>query len=421
MSRNCKLSPACGRVAFNFAAVLRAPGVKLTVSKVLQSMSIIRVPQRSGPFRGAVLLSMAAMSLAGCASLPSSGPTGTEIRRAAVPRAGEFPFTLIELRTAEQLPPPPVIPASTLAAMPPRPTDLLGPGDVLHISIYEAGVALFGNSMRASAIGGATAIDTSSSAEKLPPVRVDDYGYIKVPFVGRIRAAGRTAAELQQMIQNGLKGMSQDPQVLVSIEQSITNSVILAGEVSKPGRLVLSTNRESLVDAIALAGGYRGEARDAVARVQRDGQQFEIRLSDLLDMPQEDLVVAPGDRITLVSRPQSFSVLGAPNRAEQIKFPRARLTLAEAVALAGGANPNAGDAAGVFVFRYVPQANGTEVPTVYQLNMMQAGAYLLSQRFVMRDRDVLYVANARANQLTKFVNLLSQLFVPVATARAVAQ
>jgi polysaccharide export outer membrane protein len=95
--------------------------------------------------------------------------------------------------------------------------------------------------------------------------------------------------------------------------------------------------------------------------------------------------------------------------------------LSEAVALAGGANPNAGDAAAVFVFRYVPQANGTEQPTVYHLNMMRPGAYLLSQRFAMRDRDVLYVGNARANQLTKFVQLLSQLFVPVATARAVAQ
>jgi len=252
-------------------------------------------------------------------------------------------------------------------------------------------------------------------------MRVDDYGYIQVPFVGRLRAAGHTAGELQAMIQSGLRGMSQDPQVMVSIEQSITNSVILAGEVTRPGRLVLATNRESLIDAIALAGGYRGSAKDAVARVQRDGQSFEIRLSDLLDMPQQDFQIAPGDRITLVSRPQSFSVLGAPNKSEEIDFPRGKLSLAEAVALAGGANPNAGDAAAVFVFRYVPQANGTEQPTVYHLNMMRPGAYLLSQRFAMRDRDVLYVGNARANQLTKFVQLLSQLFVPVATARAVAQ
>jgi polysaccharide export outer membrane protein len=308
--------------------------------------------------------------------------------------------------------------------MPPRPTDLLGPGDVLNISIYEAGVSLFGTALRSAAVGGAEGVDagsTASSAERLPPVRVDDYGYIKVPFVGRLRAAGHTAVELQQMIQSGLRGMSQDPQVLVSIEESITNSVILAGEVSKPGRLVLATNRESLIDAIALAGGYRGEAKDAVARVQRDGQSFEVRLSDLLDLPQEDVQVAPGDRITLISRPQSFSVLGAPTKSEEIAFPRARLSLAEAVALAGGANPSSGDAAAIFVFRYVRQADGTEQPTVYHLNMMKPGAYLLSQRFQMRDRDVLYIGNARANQLSKFVNLLSQLFVPVATARVVAQ
>ena len=242
-----------------------------------------------------------------------------------------------------------------------------------------------------------------------------------MPFVGRIRAAGHTVAELQSIIQSGLRGMSQDPQVMITVEQSITNSIILAGEVTKPGRLVLATNRELLIDAIALAGGYRGEAKDAVARIQRDDQKFEIRLSDLLDMPQEDVQVAPGDRITLVSRPQTFSVLGAPNKSEEINFPRGRLTLAEAVALAGGANPNAGDAGAIFVFRYVPQPNGTELPTVYHLNMMQPGAYLLSQRFMMRDRDVLYIGNARANQLTKFVQLLSQLFVPVATARAVAQ
>jgi polysaccharide export outer membrane protein len=305
--------------------------------------------------------------------------------------------------------------------MPPRPTDLIGPGDVLNVTVYEAGVSLFGTALRTAAAAGSTVVDTSSSAERLPAMRVDDYGYIKVPFIGRIRAAGHTAGELQAMIQSGLRGMSQDPQVLVSIEQSITNSVILAGEVAKPGRLVLATNRESLVDAIALAGGYRGNAKDAVARVQRDGQSFEIRLSDLLDMPQEDMQVAPGDRITLISRPESFSVLGAPNKADEIVFPRPRVTLAEAVALAGGANPNAGDAGAVFVFRYVPGPNGAEQPTVYHLNMMRAGAYLLSQRFVMRDRDVLYVGNARANQPSKFIQLLSQLFVPVATARAVTQ
>jgi polysaccharide export outer membrane protein len=381
-------------------------------------MTLICVPRRNGSFRGAFLTSAAALSLAGCATLPVSGPTGAEIKKAAAAKAGQYPFSLIEVESPASIPPAPVISPATLTAMPPRPTDLLGPGDVLNITIYEAGVALFGNSTLRSAAAAGGAVDTTSTAERLPSVRVDDFGYIKVPFVGRVRAAGHTAAELQAIIQNGLRGMSQDPQVMVSIEQSITNSVMLAGEVARPGRLVLATNRESLVDAIALAGGYRGSAKDAVARVQRDGQTFEIRLSDLLDTPQQDVQVAPGDRITIISRPQSFSILGGPNKADETVFPRSRLTLAEAVALAGGANPNAGDAAAIFVFRYVPGPKGTEQPIVYHLNMMRAGAYLLSQRFMMRDGDVLYIGNARANQPTKFVQLLSQLFVPIATARA---
>ena len=325
----------------------------------------------------------------------------------------------MNVTSAATLPPPPGLPSLTLPPRVPQPTDLLGPGDVISITVYEAGVALFGRSAIATAAAGAAAgADTSSSGEHLPATRVDDAGYIRVPFVGRVRAAGRTVSELAALIQSGLRGMSQDPQVVISVNQSITNSIILAGEVTRPGRLVLDTNRESLVDAIALAGGYRGEAKDAVARIQRNGETFEIRLSDLLDFPAEDVRVAPGDRITLVRRPQSFSVLGAPNRTEEIPFPRGRMSLAEAISLAGGPNPTAGDAAAVFVFRYVLLPNGTEQPTVYHVNMMKPGAYLLAQRFVMRDRDVLYVGNARANQATKFVQLLSQLFVPVATVRA---
>jgi len=379
----------------------------------------IRVPQRRSVIRSVFLLLTASLTLAGCASLPSSGPTGVEeVRKAATAKSSEFPYVLVEVETPESIPPAPSQSGSAILNVVRQPTDLLGPGDVLNITVYEAGVALFGGSgMRAA--GSATAgFDPSSTSERLPAVRVDDDGFIKVPFVGRVRAAGRTAAELQSVIQGGLRGMSQDPQVMVSIQESITNSVIVAGEVAKPGRLVLSTNRESLVDAVALAGGYRGAAKDAVARVQRDGETFEIRLSDLLDLPEEDIRVAPGDRITIVSRPQSFAVLGAPNRAEDIVFPRSKLTLAQAVALAGGANPNAGDAAAIFVFRYVRKPDGTDQPTVYHLNMMHPGAYLLSQRFLMHDRDVLYVGNARANQLTKFVQLVSQLFVPVATVRA---
>src|SRR5206468_9723899 len=120
--------------------------------------------------------------LAGCTTLPVSGPTGAEIRAAAVAKPGRYPFTLIEVETPAAVPPAPGIPVPALSNLPPRPTDLLGPGDVLNVTIYEAGVALFGNSALRTAAAAGAAVDTTSSAERLPAMRVDDYGYVKVPF-----------------------------------------------------------------------------------------------------------------------------------------------------------------------------------------------------------------------------------------------
>jgi polysaccharide export outer membrane protein len=372
---------------------------------------------------------LVSVALAACSTLPVSGPTGGEInhaaRQASAGETGKLPFRIVEVQNASAIPLATAVPQSTLVLPPPPPTDLIGPGDVLNITIYEAGVSLFGKGATrlsaGAAAAGVSSADQSAAAERLPGVRVDDEGSVRLPFVGRLHAAGHTTSELQSMIRSALRGMSQDPQVMVSIDQSITNSVVLAGEVSRPGRFTLSTNHETLNETIALAGGYRGEAKDLLARVERRGNVFEIRMSDLLDVPQRDVPIAPGDTITLLSRPQSFSALGASNRTEEIHFPKGRISVAEAVALAGGANPNAGDAAAVFVFRYVPTAAGTEEPVVYHLNMMEPRALFLAQRFAMKDKDLLYVGNAQANQPSKFIQLLSQLFVPVATARAVVQ
>lgn len=372
------------------------------------------------------------LALSGCSTLPSSGPTGGAIRKAAeVAPQSSFPYTIVDVTSTAALPPPPARVVPTLVAAGRRSTDLLGVGDLVNVTVYEAGVGLFngtgvtGDAVSAAAGGqlGAPGVSLApgSSAARLPTQRVDENGTIKVPFVGSIRAAGRTVSQLQSAIQAGLKGKSQSPQVIVTVQDSLSNSVIIGGEVAKPGRLTLSTNRETLADAIALGGGYRGDAKDAVARVERNGGTFEMRLSDLLDAPADDVRVAPGDRITVISRPQTFSVLGAASKNEEITFPRSNTTLAQAVALAGGANPDRGDAAAVFVFRMNKGPNGEDQPTVYNLNMMQPGAYLLAQRFTMRDRDVLFIGNARSNQLSKFVSLLSQLFIPVATVRTTVQ
>jgi polysaccharide export outer membrane protein len=356
-------------------------------------------------------------TLGGCATLPSSGPTGRQITRAAGDPEQPLPFPLIELDTMAALPAAiaPALPDLTIATMPP--TDLIGPGDVLDISIYEAGVALFGGGSAGAAAG--VGVDSSAKVQKFPPIRVDDDGIIRIPYAGDIRAAGRTTAQVQAMIRNALHGLSQDPRILVTIQQSITNSVIVGGEVGKPGRLVLNTNRETLSDVIALSGGVRGETKDIVARIARNDRSYDVRVSDLLSGSGDNVPVYPGDRITLVSAAQTFTVMGASNRVEEIRFPRSALTLVEAVAQAGGSSADRGDPSAVFVFRFIRNADGTEQPAVYHIDMMKAGAYFIAQRFAMRDKDVLYIGNARANQPSKLIQIFSQLFAPIVTVRQV--
>jgi polysaccharide export outer membrane protein len=344
-----------------------------------------------------------------------------QIERAAIDPRNSLTFPIVELADFAAIPAAPPRMPSILTDSPPPPTDLIGPGDTLDIVIYESGVTLFGGDATKLGDVGAALSPPSSRAERLPSFRVDDNGYIRIPFAGPVMAAGKTASELSAAIRNALLGMSQTPQVLVTIRDTITNSVIIGGEVSKPGRLALPTNRETLSDAIALAGGYRGEAKDVAVRIQRRDRNAEFRLSDILRTPGEDFRVYPGDRITLVRAPRTFSVMGAPGRVEQLPFSDPSISLTEALSLAGGANPNLGDPKAIFVFRFVQDENGVEKPIVYHLNMMLPGAFFVGQRFAMRDKDVLYIGNAEANQPSKLIQLISQLFAPLVTVRDISR
>lgn len=351
--------------------------------------------------------------LAGCASLPTSGPTGTQIRSNIAVDASELGIALVQVKTVNDLPPAPEPPpVFSPDYTPPPPTELIGPGDVLNIAIFETGVALFGRSAGVPS-NNSGSFDPSARSERFPPIRVSDQGTISIPYIGQLNVAGRTTREIEAQLRQALRGKSQNPQVLVSIAEGLTNSVIIGGDIARPGRLVLPTNREKLSEVIALAGGNKGEIKDVLVRVTRNETVQEWRFSDVLDNPSLDVRIFPSDRITLIRAPRSFTVLGAAGQTNQFAFPGAKTNLVEAIALAGGANPMSGNARAIFVFRIDRDAKGTAVPIVYHFNMMEASSFILAQTFAMRDKDVVYVGNALANQPSKLIQVLSQLFFPL--------
>jgi polysaccharide export outer membrane protein len=357
--------------------------------------------------------------LAGCATLPSSGPTGGQIEKSLTAPKDGSPIQLVQINTVADVPNSGLnaTPAALLPDIAPPPTDMVGPGDVLDINIYEAGVTLFAGASN----GASQTVTPGVQVQKLPPTRVDDLGDISIPYAETLHVAGLTIGQVEAIVRNSLQGLSQNPQVRITLSQAITNSIIVGGEVGKPGRLVLQTNRETLSDVVALAGGYRGSAKDLTLRVTRGGKNVDVRMNDLVDNPALDVRAYPGDRLILINNPRTYSVLGASGRVEQVPFSRSVVSLAEAVATAGGVNPGVGNPAAIFVFRYVRDEQGTDVPIVYHLNMMKAGSYFVAQRFAMQDKDVLYFGNAAANQPSKLIQLISQLFSPILTVTSAVQ
>lgn len=357
---------------------------------------------------------LAATLVSACASLPSGGPTTSQVLSPSAATLGA-PLRLVDIAA---MPLPPL--ASVAASPPPQwpianSTAAIGriaPGDTLGVTIFEIGVTLFGPATSPSATATGPAPPPAAAGQALPPLFVGADGGVTIPYVGRVAVSGRTAHQVESEIQQRLRGRSQAAQVVVTVQRGPASSIVISGDVKLPGRQPVTLAGERLLDAIAQAGGPTARSADTVVRLTRDGTSAERRLDQLAVGSDADVRLAPGDRIELVKRARSFSALGAARTVAEIPFDSDRLTLAEAIARAGGPLDDRADARGVFLFRFETGADGVEVPTIYQLDLLNPQSYFAAQRFMMREKDVLFTANAQSNSLQKFLGLLNLLVSP---------
>jgi polysaccharide biosynthesis/export protein len=108
------------------------------------------------------------------------------------------------------------------------------------------------------------------------PVRSD--GKISLPLVGELQAGGQTPQQLEQEITKRLQNYISEPEVTVIVTDSKSQKVNIMGMVSKPGAYLL-TSSTTVLDAIALAGGFKDFAKQKsiyVLRQAPDGTQNRI-------------------------------------------------------------------------------------------------------------------------------------------------
>jgi len=362
---------------------------------------------------GCVLASLALLPLGGCATLPRTGPQGHAIVRDAANGA----YTLVEVDRPDAVPAAPE-PATFRPLAPRSAADVgaIAPGDALSVTLYEIGVRIFSAGGPAN---GDTGFDPAATKQQIGPLEVSSEGTIRLPYVGVIAVAGKHPSEVEHDIELRMGGQSEHPQVTVRQEAAYGSAVIVGGEVTNPGRFRLTPAHERLLDVITLAGGYRGAGMsDLVVRVDRRGQVSEAPLEGLNYSNGGGMEMEPGDRVEVLRQPRSYSVMGTANRTNRYDLPTRQVSLIDALALAGGPNDNLADPAAVFLFRYEKTPDGKDRPTVYHVNMMKPASYFLAQKFILENKDVIYVAGAKANEPTKLLQTIGQVFTPFFLVKA---
>lgn len=358
------------------------------------------------PHNSCLQASLALLLLGGCATLPRSGPQG----QAIVNSATDGVFALVEVDHIDAVPAAPE-PAS-FQPLPTHATDVtaIAPGDVLSISLYELGVRIFSGG---PAGNDDTGFDPAARNQQIGLLEVARDGTIRLPYVGVVTVAGMGPSDVEREIETRMVGKSENPQVIVRLEAAVGSAVIVGGEVSNPGRFRLTAAHERLLDVITLAGGYRGAGMsDLVVRVERRGQVVEAPLEGMNYSNGGGMEMEPGDRVEILRRPRSYSMMGTANRINRYDLPTRQVSLIEALALAGGPNDNLADPAAIFLFRYEKTPDGEDRPIVYHINMMKPASYFLAQKFILENKDVIYIAGAKANEPTKLLQVIGQVFTP---------
>jgi polysaccharide export outer membrane protein len=159
-------------------------------------------------------------------------------------------------------------------------TYIIGIDDVLAISVWK-----------------------EPDVSKTVPVRSD--GKISLPLAGEVQASGETPRQLEQDLANKLRSFISEPEVTVIVEQIKSQKFNILGQVTKPGSYPLG-GASTILDAIALAGGFRDFAKQKSVYVLRrnpDGTESRLPFNYKAVIKGKNLTqnikLQPGDTIVV--------------------------------------------------------------------------------------------------------------------------
>ena len=308
----------------------------------------------------------------------------------------------------------------------PENTATVAPGDVMAITVWEN---IDQGLLNPQGIG----------ATPLPHVKVDEKGFIFVPYVGLIRAGGRTLSQLRESIRARLAEKTLNPQVDVFPVDGQGRVVSVQGRVRTPGLYPIERPTERLLAMLARSGGISEDPEVIRLKLRRGSATGEIWVQDLYDNPANDVALRGGDALIAERDRRIFTALGAVGRPSTVPVPVRDLSAERAMGTVGGLIDQTADPTGVFIFRNEPAEIAARVlpasagatgagskaagpdgdrRIVYILDLTRPGGMFLAREFIMRDGDTLYVTSAPFTNWMKILQSVAPLVTFTGSARA---
>lgn len=278
---------------------------------------------------------------------------------------------------------------------------LIGAGDVLAVTVWDH--------PELTNPSGGLSPDPITSGRL---VRSD--GTIFYPYIGAVVAKDRTTSDIQKEITEKLKGAVVRPQVDVRVSAFRSKRVQVSGEVNNPGVVNLDDLPRTILDAVNERGGLKSTASRRRAYLTHGDTTVDVNLTSaqggsgtaFQHLEAGDVVFIPD-----ASSDQVF-MLGEVTKVAPVVMQQGRLSLTEALTIAGGLDKLTANDAGVLIFRRAEAGEADQRPVIYALDMSHAQGLLLAGEFDLQPRDVVYV---KATQFAQYNLIIGQLLPTISS------
>ena len=205
-----------------------------------------------------------------------------------------------------------------------------------------------------------------------------------------------------------------------------SGAVSVVGDVTTSTHFTLDPGGERVLSAVSRAAGPKFPSYETTVTIQRHGSSETALLSEIAVRPEQNVQLQPNDVVFVQHEPRYFLVFGATGNPTSLSttnrrfaFGDTHLMLADALATAGGLEDDRSNPDAVFLYRPVARQTLVEmnvvvtdqtpdmVPTIFMINFRDPAGYFIARQFPMHAEDTIYVSNAPAVDLAKFLSVLS--------------